>query len=112
MLSLAHASLLLLAPLGFLAVAVATRTSTQPIGPVRRAASLAVRCLIVLILTLANLRGVRESGIVFAVPTYAFVVTFFVMIGTGVSKCANLNVSRSRLNPTIPHCENSQHRPP
>jgi Mg-chelatase subunit ChlD/uncharacterized membrane protein len=53
MLSLAHASLLLLAPLGFLAVTVATRTSTQPIGPVRRAASLVVRCLIVLILTLA-----------------------------------------------------------
>ncbi|HVE40818.1 MAG TPA: vWA domain-containing protein, partial [Planctomycetota bacterium] len=53
MLSLAHASLLLLAPLGFLAVTVATRTSTQTIGPARRAASLVVRCLIVLILTLA-----------------------------------------------------------
>src|SRR5206468_6881630 len=44
--------------------------------------------LFVLILTLANLRGVRESGILFAVPTYAFVVAFFAMIGTGVSKCA------------------------
>jgi Mg-chelatase subunit ChlD len=53
MLSLAHASLLLLAPLGFLAVAAATRTSTQTLGPVRRVASLVVRCLIVLILTLA-----------------------------------------------------------
>jgi heme A synthase len=53
MLSLAHASLLLLAPLGFLAVTVATRTSTQTLGPARRAASLVVRCLIVLILTLA-----------------------------------------------------------
>jgi Mg-chelatase subunit ChlD len=53
MLSLGHASLLLLAPLGFLAVTVATRTSTQTLGPVRRTASLIVRCLIVLILTLA-----------------------------------------------------------
>jgi amino acid transporter len=44
--------------------------------------------LFVLILTLANLRGVRESGILFAVPTYGFVIAFFVMIGTGLSKCA------------------------
>src|SRR5436190_10891952 len=47
----------------------------------------ALSLLFVLILTLANLRGVRESGILFAVPTYAFVVAFFAMIGTGVSKC-------------------------
>jgi amino acid transporter len=48
----------------------------------------ALSLLFVLILTLANLRGVRESGILFAVPTYAFIVAFFAMIGTGVSKCA------------------------
>jgi amino acid transporter len=48
----------------------------------------ALSLLFVLVLTLANLRGVRESGILFAVPTYAFVVAFFAMIGTGVSKCA------------------------
>ena len=44
--------------------------------------------LVGLLLTLANLRGVRESGILFAVPTYAFIVAFFAMIGTGASKCA------------------------
>jgi amino acid transporter len=48
----------------------------------------ALSLLFVLLLTLANLRGVRESGILFAIPTYAFIVAFFVMIGTGVSKCA------------------------
>jgi Ca-activated chloride channel family protein len=53
MLTLAHASLLLLAPLGFLAVLAASRSSAQALGRARRAASLAVRCLIVLILTLA-----------------------------------------------------------
>ena len=31
-----------------------------------------------------NLRGVKESGIVFAVPTYFFVVTMFVTIGTAL----------------------------
>jgi len=35
-----------------------------------------------------NLRGVRESGILFALPTYAFVVAMLTMIGTGVGKCA------------------------
>jgi amino acid transporter len=43
--------------------------------------------LFVLLLTLANLRGVRESGILFALPTYAFVVVMYTMIGTGVGKC-------------------------
>jgi amino acid transporter len=42
----------------------------------------------VLILTLVNLRGVRESGIAFAIPTYSFVAVMFAMVGTGVAKCA------------------------
>src|SRR5215218_892530 len=40
------------------------------------------------LLTLVNLRGVRESGILFAVPTYAFIASMFVLVGTGVGKCA------------------------
>jgi amino acid transporter len=41
----------------------------------------------VLLITLANLRGVRESGTVFAVPTYAFIVSIIIMIGTGLVRC-------------------------
>jgi amino acid transporter len=44
--------------------------------------------LFVVLLTLVNLRGVRESGILFALPTYAFVAAMLTMIGTGVGKCA------------------------
>jgi amino acid transporter len=41
-------------------------------------------CLLgVLVITVANLRGVRESGRVFAVPTYAFIAAYLVMIGWG-----------------------------
>ena len=40
------------------------------------------------ILTLVNLRGVRESGLLFAVPTYAFVAVMYVMVATGVGRCA------------------------
>jgi len=35
------------------------------------------------LLMLGNLRGIRESGRIFAVPTYFFVVSIFVLIGAG-----------------------------
>ena len=38
----------------------------------------------ILVLTAANLRGVRESGTAFAIPTYAFVVGILAMIAIGV----------------------------
>ena len=38
------------------------------------------------LVTLANLRGVKESGQVFAVPTYLFIVSMFVLIGVGLFK--------------------------
>ncbi|HLY09481.1 MAG TPA: VWA domain-containing protein [Planctomycetota bacterium] len=54
MVSLARSSLLLLAPIGLLiVVAVAARATRQPLGRVRRMGSLAVRFLMVLLLTCA-----------------------------------------------------------
>jgi amino acid transporter len=41
----------------------------------------------VLLITLANLRGVRESGTLFAFPTYAFIVSIITMIGVGLFRC-------------------------
>src|SRR6185503_17310660 len=42
-------------------------------------------CLILItFIALANLRGVRESGSLFAGPTYAFVFSFLFMIGYGI----------------------------
>jgi hypothetical protein len=44
-------------------------------------------CLAILaLLTIVNLRGTRESGLTFLVPTYLFVVTLVVVIGMGVAK--------------------------
>ena len=37
----------------------------------------------ILLLTVMNLRGVRESGFSFAIPTYLFIVTVFIMLGVG-----------------------------
>lgn len=42
-------------------------------------------CLILItFIALANLRGVRESGALFAAPTYAFVISFLFMVGYGI----------------------------
>ncbi|MFC8915562.1 APC family permease [Streptomyces sp. NPDC057116] len=41
---------------------------------------------IILLLTLMNLRGVKESGKLFAIPTYVFVVGVFIMIAWGAYK--------------------------
>ncbi|MDQ0808357.1 amino acid transporter [Streptomyces sp. B3I7] len=38
---------------------------------------------VVVLLTLMNLRGVKESGTLFAIPTYVFVVGVFIMIAWG-----------------------------
>ncbi|AKG23626.1 APC family permease [Calothrix sp. 336/3] len=46
-------------------------------------------CLIfIVLLTLANMRGVKESGNLFMIPTYAFIVSIFVMIAIGLFKQA------------------------
>jgi amino acid transporter len=38
----------------------------------------------VVLITLANLRGIRESGTIFAAPTYLFVTMMYLLIGAGV----------------------------
>jgi len=44
-------------------------------------------CLaILLFITIVNLRGVRETGTVFLVPTYVFVGTLFTTLGLGLAK--------------------------
>ena len=37
--------------------------------------------------SLMNLRGVKESGTLFAIPTYGFVAAIYLMIATGIVKC-------------------------
>lgn len=42
---------------------------------------------LIALVTLANLRGSKESGRIFAVPTYGFVIAIYVLIVTGLVKC-------------------------
>jgi len=43
--------------------------------------------MFVVLITLANLRGVREAGTIFAVPTYCFILCVTVTVVVGVAKC-------------------------
>lgn len=43
--------------------------------------------MFVILITLANLRGVRESGTLFAIPTYGFITVVLLMIGLGFARC-------------------------
>jgi amino acid transporter len=43
--------------------------------------------LFALLVAVLNLRGVKEAGVLFAVPTYGFVLSIYVLLITGFTKC-------------------------
>ncbi|WP_307874234.1 APC family permease, partial [Frankia sp. AgW1.1] len=45
-----------------------------------------IAVVLIVLLTMMNLRGVRESGTAFSIPTYGFILGIFVMIAIGVVK--------------------------
>jgi amino acid transporter len=63
--------------------AIAVTSAATSLAPYKVPLALAF----VLIITIANLRGVREAGTVFALPTYGFVAMVFVTLGFGLVRC-------------------------
>lgn len=49
----------------------------------------------VIILALVNLRGIKEAGTVFAVPTYIFMFAIFAMTAAGIFQAASGNLGRA-----------------
>jgi amino acid transporter len=45
-----------------------------------------IALLVIIFMTIVNLRGIKESGRVFAVPTYFFLLMAFLMLGIGLIK--------------------------
>ena len=83
------------------AAGVAAVTSAFPhLAPHRVA--LGVGC--VAIIALGNIRGVRESGRIFAVPTYFFVLSFGFMIAEGLFRLATGSLPRTP-PPALPAAE-------
>ena len=54
----------------------------------------------VVVLMLGNLRGIKESGRIFALPTYFFVVTILMLIAVGVWRVADRQCPRRSSRPT------------
>ncbi|MEO7912483.1 MAG: APC family permease [Roseiflexaceae bacterium] len=52
------------------------------------------------IITMINLRGVKESGIIFSVPTYVFVVSMLILLGLGLMRIATSNAVPVLVAPT------------
>jgi amino acid transporter len=59
--------------------------------------ALSLACLLVIVL--ANLRGVRESGLLFAFPTYAFVTSILVLVAVGLVQVVTGEAHRA----VVPH---------
>ncbi len=69
-----------------LTVAVSVSSGVQAITSVEPALlphAVAMGLFFIGFVTIANLRGIRESGNIFAVPTYVFIVSMMIMIGWG-----------------------------
>ncbi|GHF24485.1 DNA-binding protein [Streptomyces mashuensis] len=63
---------------------------------------------VILLLTLMNLRGVKESGKLFAIPTYVFVGGVFLMIAWGAFR--GLVLGDSMRAPTADYTINAEHK--
>jgi amino acid transporter len=74
-----------------LTVAVSIASAVDQIAsavPTLFAYKVQIALLLVLFITFVNLRGIKESGSLFAAPTYFFVAMMLVMIGTGLVQAA------------------------
>ena len=72
-------------------VAVSTSSAVEQITsavPALEPGRVAIGVAAIALITLANLRGVRESGNIFAIPTYLFIGGTLLMIGIGLVRVA------------------------
>ena len=59
----------------------------------------------ILVMTVGNLRGVRESGAIFAIPTYLFLVSLGIMLGIGLFKSFTGTLEPAQVPPVVPGIE-------
>jgi amino acid transporter len=70
-----------------LTVAVSTSSAVEQIAsavPALHDWTVVIAIVAIALITLGNLRGLREAGSIFAIPTYLFLGSAFLMIGIGV----------------------------
>jgi amino acid transporter len=86
-------------------VAVSTSSALDQLASIVPAAGdwkVAIAIVVITLMTIANLRGLRESGNIFAVPTYVFVV-----LAIGIVVIGFANIATGAAHP-IPHQANAE----
>ncbi|MGP7819603.1 APC family permease [Niallia sp. 01092] len=81
-----------------LTVAVSVTAGTDAITsafPSMHGYNVPIACLLVLFITILNLRGVTESASILAYPVYLFVLALLILLGTGLWKIMNGEVPDS-----------------
>lgn len=104
------ASALLLDYVMTVAVSVASGTDNLISAfPVLDPFRVEIAVFFVLLLGAVNLRGVKESGVAFAVPTYLFLGSVFIMLGSGIVKyITNQSLDAPSANFTVHEFEGMQ----
>ena len=72
-----------------LTVSVSVAAGTQALTSLQQSLfpyRIIISVAFIVLITMGNLRGVRESGKLFAVPTYFFILMMILMIGVGIAK--------------------------
>jgi amino acid transporter len=84
-----------------LTVAVSVSAGTDAITsafPTLHTHTILIACILVVLITILNLRGLTESATILAYPVYLFVIGLFVLIGVGIFRIMTGTVS-----PTVHH---------
>ncbi len=74
-----------------LTVAVSVSAGTDAITsafPALHEHNVSIACVLVILITILNLRGLTESATILAYPVYLFVLALFILIGVGIFKVA------------------------
>ena len=67
--------------------------------PGLRSKTVPICLLLIFLITVANLRGVKESGRTFAVPTYVYIVSLALLVGIGLVRSFGGNLGRLPSDP-------------
>jgi amino acid transporter len=67
--------------------------------PELRSRTVPICLLLILLITLANLRGVKESGRTFAVPTYVYIFSLALLVGIGLFRSFSGSLGRLAPDP-------------
>jgi amino acid transporter len=81
-----------------LTVAVSVSAGTDAITsafPILHQHTVLIACILVVLITILNLRGITESASILAYPVYLFVIAIFLLIGVGIYKILTGDIPHS-----------------